>query len=327
MSYRFAYPNGGAALGYNIDPTLMSAGYPNTYDDRQSSYSPESFSSDSESTDSYEYQGQIITRDMQCSRDVVRAQTPPPIIKRVVERAPTPEALVMERVIIRPQPQEILERVIEQPRTPPPRIIQKEMHEEAPPPIVRTRVIKVDRPVRSGFSQPSSPYNHPCNTLPSFSNGLMTSYNPYHTPSITGSVGRPALVHNALEHNPSFSSDSSYEYIQPTSMNPGAPAAPSNMMMLPPPQQPQSMSMMPQQAQQQMMYRPVQMPSSYVPQNYMYPMARQGMPFGYHPMMQQGRMIPNGMPMMAAGQTLSTPANTFSNQLSLFNPVAQQMVY
>ncbi|CAF1684192.1 unnamed protein product, partial [Adineta ricciae] len=28
MSYRFAYPNGGAALGYNVDPTLMSAGYP-----------------------------------------------------------------------------------------------------------------------------------------------------------------------------------------------------------------------------------------------------------------------------------------------------------
>ncbi|CAF4702666.1 unnamed protein product, partial [Rotaria magnacalcarata] len=42
-------------------------------------------------------------------------------------------------VIIRPQAQEIVERVIEQPRTPPPRIIQKEMQEEAPPPIVRTR--------------------------------------------------------------------------------------------------------------------------------------------------------------------------------------------
>ena len=42
-------------------------------------------------------------------------------------------------MIIRPQAQEIVERVIEQPRTPPPRIIEKEMHEEAPPPIVRTR--------------------------------------------------------------------------------------------------------------------------------------------------------------------------------------------
>lgn len=42
-------------------------------------------------------------------------------------------------MIIRPQAQEIVERVIEQPRTPPPRIIEKEMQEEAPPPIVRTR--------------------------------------------------------------------------------------------------------------------------------------------------------------------------------------------
>ncbi|CAF1345624.1 unnamed protein product [Adineta ricciae] len=327
MSYRFAYPNGGAALGYNVDPTLMSAGYPNAYDDRQSSYSPESFSSDTESTDSYEYRGRMITREMKCPRDVVRAQTPPPIIKRVVERAPTPEALVMERVIIRPQPQEIVERVIEQPRTPPPRIIEKEMHEEAPPPIVRTRVIKVDRPVRSGFSQPGSPYSNPCNALPSFSNGMMASGNPYHTQSIAGSIGRPALVHNALEHNPSFSSDSSFEYIQSSPMAPGA-QQPVPMMMLSAPQQPQSMSMMPQQAQQQLMYRPVQMPpSSYVPQNYMYPVPRQGMAFGYHPMMQQGRMLPNGMPMMAAGQTLPTPTSNFSNPLSLFNPMAQQMVY
>ena len=99
----------------------------------------------------------MITRDTRRPRDVVRAPTPPPIIKRVVERAPTPEAPVMERVsvfvarsksflfltnaqvIIRPQAQEIVERVIEQPRTPPPRIIEKEMQEEAPPPIVRTR--------------------------------------------------------------------------------------------------------------------------------------------------------------------------------------------
>lgn len=102
MSYRFAYPNGGAALGYSVDPTLMSAGYPNTYEERQRSYSPESFSSDSESVDSYEYRGRMITRETKCPRDVVRARTPPPIIKRVVERAPTPEALVMERVSVAP---------------------------------------------------------------------------------------------------------------------------------------------------------------------------------------------------------------------------------
>jgi hypothetical protein len=42
----------------------------------------------------------MITREKRCPRDVVRAPTPPPIIKRVVERAPTPEAPVMERVWI-----------------------------------------------------------------------------------------------------------------------------------------------------------------------------------------------------------------------------------
>ena len=62
------------------------------------SYSPGSFSSDSDSGDDYEYRTRMITRETRCPRDVVRAPTPPPIIKRVVERAPTPEAPVMERV-------------------------------------------------------------------------------------------------------------------------------------------------------------------------------------------------------------------------------------
>lgn len=99
MSYRFAYPNAGVATGgYGIDPALMSAGYPNMYNDHRRSYSPESFSSDSESSDGYEYRGRMITRESRHPQDVVRAPTPPPIIKRVVERAPTPEAPIMERV-------------------------------------------------------------------------------------------------------------------------------------------------------------------------------------------------------------------------------------
>jgi len=398
MSYRFVYPNGATAVGaapvsgYNVDPALMSAGYPNgvatnMYDDdrrRRRSYSPGSFSSDSDSGDEYEYRGRVITRETRCPRDVVRCPTPPPIIKRVVERAPTPEAPVMERVIIRPQAQEIVERVIEQPRTPPPRIIQKEMHEEAPPPIVRTRVIKVDRPLRSGFSQPGSPYGNPCNGLPSFSNGVMGGSNAYRTHSIVGSAGRPVAYHNVVENNPSFSSASSFEYTPPAQMAPAVQQStmmmmppsqqvqPSTMMMMPPSQQvqPSSMMMMPpsqqfqpmgvmqqqqQPVQQQMMYRPVQMqssmpqmqssmpqmqssmpqmapqsvpqfPSAYVPQNYMYP-THQGMSFGYRPMMQQGRMIPSGMPMMAAGNALATPANAFSSQQPMFNPLAQQLVY
>jgi hypothetical protein len=88
MNYRFAYPNGATPV----------ASYPNMYNDYRSSYSPESFSSDSESSDDYEYQARMITHETRRPRDIVRAPTPPPIIKRVVERAPTPEAPIMERV-------------------------------------------------------------------------------------------------------------------------------------------------------------------------------------------------------------------------------------
>lgn len=37
---------------------------------------------------------------VRCPRDVIRAPTPPPVIQRVVERAPTPEADIIERVNI-----------------------------------------------------------------------------------------------------------------------------------------------------------------------------------------------------------------------------------
>ncbi|CAF3761478.1 unnamed protein product [Adineta steineri] len=418
MSYRYVYPNGTSTVGatpgvngYGVDPSMLSAGYPtsvstNGYDHRRRrrSYSPGSFSSDSCSDDDYEYRGRMITREKRCPRDVVRAPTPPPIIKRVVERAPTPEAPVMERVIIRPQAQEIVERVIEQPRTPPPRIIQKEMQEEAPPPIVRTRVIKVDRPLRSGYSQPGSPYGNPCNGLPSISNGLMTSGHTYRTHSIAGSTGRPR-VYRTNDNDPSFSSGSSFEYTPSAQMSSNVPQ--TTMMMMPASQQVQPMSMMQQQqmqqqqqqqqqqmqqqqmqqqqmqpmgvmqqqpvqsmgvmqqqpmqqmgvmqqqpmqqmgmmqqqpVQQQIMYRPVQMqssmpqmaaqsvpplPSSYIPQQYMYP-AHQGMSYGYRPMMQQGRMIPSGMPMMAAGNAVGTPTNSFQSQPQMYHPMAQQLVY
>jgi hypothetical protein len=238
------------------------------------------------------------------------------------------------------------------------------MHEEAPPPIVRTRsvffqiifffefnkglilirVIKVDRPLRSGYSQPGSPYGHPYNGLPSFSNGCMGGSNAYRNHSIVGSVGRPVAYHNAVDNNPSFSSASSFEYAPQTPMAPTV--QPPTMMMMPTAQQMQPMGVMQQQqqqqpVQQQMMYRPVQMqssmpqmapqsvpqfPSTYIPQNYMYP-THQGMSFGYRPMMQQGRMIPSGMPMMAAGNTLAAPGNNFPSQPPMFNPLAQQLVY
>ena len=235
-----------------------------------------------------------------------------------------------------------------------------------------SRVIKVDRPLRSGYSQPGSPYGNPCNGLSSFSNGTMPGGpNDYRAHSIIGSVGRPTAYHNVQNESPSFSSASSFEYMPPVAS--GQPM----MMMMPPPshqqqpmgamqpssqpmafmqQAPQSMGLMqqgaqpmsmmqqqqPQPGQQQYMYRQMHMPASmqqvapqsapsmsspYLPPNYMFPGQQHGMSFGYRPMMQQGRMIPSGMPMMAPSNPLGTPSNSFASQPPMFNPLAQQMVY
>ena len=85
-----------------------------------------------------------------------------------------------------------------------------------------------------------------------------------------------------------------------------------------PPAPPPAMMMM-----MMMMPRPVQMQSCFGTQNYMYPVPRHGMSFGYRPMMQQGRMIPSSMPMM----TPAMPTYHFPTQRSLFHPMAQQLVY
>ena len=198
------------------------------------------------------------------------------------------------------------------------------------------RVIKVDRPLRSGYSQPGSPYSHPSNGLPSFSNAAMGCGNGYRNHSVVGSVGRPVAYHNVMDHNPSFSSGSSFEYAPP-----GGP--PTTMMMMPSSQQthalgvmsqqpipsmnvmqqPQqsmnvmqqqpvsAMGVMPQQTihsmgmmqqqpvHQQVMYRPVQMQSS-MPQmqSSMPQMAPQSVPPLPSPYMSQNYMNPvhQGMP-------------------------------
>ncbi|CAF1559559.1 unnamed protein product [Didymodactylos carnosus] len=310
MSYRYAYSNG---VGYGDGMMPYQNGTAPVYngDMARSSYSPDrysSFTTNSSSSD-YEYRGRLISREVRRPRDVIRAPTPPPIIKRVVERAPTPEAPIMERVIIRPQAQEIVERVIEQPRTPPPRIIQKEMHEEAPPPIVRTRlvlipqnVIKVDRPVRRGYSQPGSP------AVMSYTvNGLHQGYpNGYRAHSIAGSTGGPAL-------HRSYSSSSSFEYMPPAMPGmvlPGQPIVATNGAMM----MPSAMGAVTDRPTQ-MFYRPMMTtgmqsgmsamqgltsmigspyqqfqstPISSGPQtSYMYPYQQGtgGMAFGYRPMM------------------------------------------
>jgi hypothetical protein len=192
--------------------------------------------------------------------------------------------------------------------------------------IIFISVIKVDRPIRSGFSQPGSPYNNPCQGLASF-NGVLNCGNGYRAQSIVGSAG-PAVYPNALDSNPSFSSASTFEYVQPMQ---SAMQQPTMMMMMPQSQQTQPMGVMQQlgqPVQQQMMHRPMQMQSlPFFNQNYMYQIPRPGMSFGYRPMMQQGRMIPSGMSMMATGNTFGTPMSSFPNQSFFYNPMAQQLVY
>ena len=48
----------------------------------------------------------------------VRDPTPEPIVKREVKRLPTPPGDILERVTVRRAPQQIIERVTEQPRKP-----------------------------------------------------------------------------------------------------------------------------------------------------------------------------------------------------------------
>ncbi|KAL7675163.1 hypothetical protein ACOME3_001428 [Neoechinorhynchus agilis] len=91
-------------------------------------------------------------------REVLRMPTPPPILRRIVERAPTPTPFVIERVIIKPSPQRIVERIIERPQTPPPKIVEKEVFETPPPPIIKTRIIKVE----AWPTMPAMHYGPPC---------------------------------------------------------------------------------------------------------------------------------------------------------------------
>ncbi len=73
-----------------------------------------------------------------------RDPTPEPIIKRCVKRLPTPEGDIIERIRITRRPLVIIERVIEQPRKPPPKIIERIEHEPPPPPIIRNTCVFVD---------------------------------------------------------------------------------------------------------------------------------------------------------------------------------------
>ena len=74
----------------------------------------------------------------------VRDPTPPPVVKREVKRLPTPPGDTIERVVVKRQPQQIIERVTEQPRKPPPRVVERVENEPCPPPIIRQSCVFVD---------------------------------------------------------------------------------------------------------------------------------------------------------------------------------------
>lgn len=47
----------------------------------------------------------------------------------------------ISKVVVRPQPQHVINRVIERPITPPPIVVHKEVTELAPPPVYTTRFV------------------------------------------------------------------------------------------------------------------------------------------------------------------------------------------
>ena len=85
-----------------------------------------------------------------CNR--IREPTPEPIVKRCVKRNPTPPGDIIERIIIKRQPQTIIERVTEQPRKPAPKVIERSETEPAPAPIIRESCVFVEP--RSGGCAP-----------------------------------------------------------------------------------------------------------------------------------------------------------------------------
>ena len=88
--------------------------------------------------------------------EILRDKTPEPIIKKCVTRLPTPEPDVIEKVIVRRQPQVILECVYEQPNKPPPIIKYRCEYEPAPEIIVKKHCIFVE-PTPRCCPQPKPP--------------------------------------------------------------------------------------------------------------------------------------------------------------------------
>jgi hypothetical protein len=69
------------------------------------------------------------------SVETIRDPTPPPVVRRVVRRNPTPAPDLIEKVHIKRVPQTIVENILEQPTKPPPRVVER-VEVEPPPPTV-----------------------------------------------------------------------------------------------------------------------------------------------------------------------------------------------
>lgn len=83
--------------------------------------------------------GQDLGRVSTYTRNVYREQTPPPVIKQIYERAPTPEPDYVEKVFIKREPQVIYETLYEKPKPKSPVVIEKFEIEPAPAAIHRCR--------------------------------------------------------------------------------------------------------------------------------------------------------------------------------------------
>jgi hypothetical protein len=100
------------------------------------------------------------------SVETIRDPTPAAVVRRVVNRAPTPLPDVVERVHIKREPQTVIENVLEQPRKPPPRVVERVEVEAAPPSVVNNSCIYVDP--RPKAHPAAATYVHPSEAYPSY---------------------------------------------------------------------------------------------------------------------------------------------------------------
>jgi hypothetical protein len=115
------------------------------------------------------------------TKEVFRCPTPPPVVNTIYERLPTPEAEVIERVVIKKKPRRIIEKIIEKPRKPSPIFIEREVFEEEPEPIVRTQVVSVSPTAKQSTSMPHSINNNSNNNFYSFQPAMSNnSYTCHH---------------------------------------------------------------------------------------------------------------------------------------------------